>query len=195
MKIKGTIVEKDLPMFLPHDLINAVVQADRLDLLVGNVDLKSFWEKFACEAVPPERAEFTVPIRLHGDDGETYKDFSASFVSIAGVANDEDGRLLCAAVPTASHAIDEEGRNLTLQGISKHLYSSFLVLQNMRPWSGQYFLSAGDLKWHKEFYGFLENNYNCNNLCFFCPVMKGIRVPKDPRNAKYISNPAQCVQV
>ena len=66
---KKAIVEEEFPMFLPHDLIEAVVKAGRLDLLIGDVDLKSFWGKLACEAVPPSRAEHTIPIRLYGDDG------------------------------------------------------------------------------------------------------------------------------
>ena len=92
----------------------------------------------------------TIPIKLHGDDASSYKEKSATFVSLIGMSHEEDSRLLVIVVPTSRH-YHEGSKNITLQAIGGHLYEDLCDLK-VGNWHIVFAGCTGDLKFHMELF-------------------------------------------
>ena len=82
----NTIVDSGFPWLKPTDVVRMLDKALRLDLVLpeetlprSRVALATYWKRYRAvypthdvfTIVPPEELEFTIPIKLHGDEGRS----------------------------------------------------------------------------------------------------------------------------
>lgn len=179
------------PFLPPHKiLLHLHKEGVSHSMLAGEESLIEFWkevEKTELGSLVMKGVDFhsgtVYAVRLHGDDGETYKDKSLTFLSFAGIAARED-RFCITCIPKWRHVVID-GQNLTLHQVGSYLKYAFEQLrvgtmtdldfdQIPRRDAGlQLGFKAvlisfqGDLSFFREFFNF-EANYLKTKCCHAC---------------------------
>jgi hypothetical protein len=178
---KGSRVEVQWPVLSPCKVWQWLQKEGKLlDMMVDpEFQYREFWAAIR-EAPYGERllsglnasvigTQNMLPIRLHGDDGEAFKDKSFTYFSWAGVrTNSKFERFLITVLPKAQHWV-EGGLNHTLQGVGQYLLDQLTLLRAGSASSKRGVLVGlqGDLKFFTEFFSQARHT-GCIQVCFLC---------------------------
>ena len=192
---KGELVYEQHPVIAPHEMwryLNS--KGELLNRFLGEgANLRRFWAAIRestlgghilkglehCDDVD------LIPLQLHGDDAEAFKNRSYTYISWSGLAKKDCkfAHFLVCAVAKRRHYVDEHGRNQTLLKLGEFIRWSLEQLRagvtGPRAFSGKpqqhgpllhrgvLVTFQGDLSWFRELFC-QARHYNCIQCCFYC---------------------------
>jgi hypothetical protein len=197
MDIDGKMEMHKIAILGPHKVFHHLFLKGKLREWAGmsTSDLEAFWVSATrapwgqyAKNIPVSMYGRTVPLRIHGDDAESWRDTPLTVISCASFSPGKLVRLLVAVIPKNNHWRND-GKDVTLQVIGKYLAWSIAQLQCGRfaptefggqnpqarggeliangMWRAVYTMSTGDLVYLLDFYGW-DTNHRRNLCCAFC---------------------------